>query len=239
MGRTALQSRGDGLAAVSVGEYRGATTALRFGDSQAELAALRTECGAYDLGFRAGISVSGSDRVRWLNGMVTNNVRDLAVGQGVYAFLLNPQGHILGDLYAHNRGESIMVDTDSNQVEKILGTFDHYIIMDDVEIKNLSEEITAIGIGGPKSSEVLAKVGFRIPQLHALGSHTVQCDCDCGCLTCTLVRSDDPGGESYEIWLAPAEARSLWDSLVKAGATPVGSEALEMRSEERRVGKEC
>ena len=43
-------------------------------------------------------SLSGSDRVRWLNGMVTNNVRDLAPGSGVYAFLLNPQGHILGDL---------------------------------------------------------------------------------------------------------------------------------------------
>jgi folate-binding protein YgfZ len=229
MGRTALQSRGDGLGAVRVGEYRGATIALCFGDSQAELAALRTECGVYDLGFRAKISISGSDRVRWLNGMVTNNIRDLALDQGVYAFLLNPQGHILGDLYAYNRGEAIMVDTDCNQVEKILGTFDHYIIMDDVEIKNLSEEITAIGTSGPKSREVLAKAGFRVPQLDALQSHTVQCDCDCGCLTCTIVPSDDPGGESYEIWLAPGEARSLWDSLVKAGATPVGSEALEMQ----------
>jgi folate-binding protein YgfZ len=229
MGRTALQSRGDGLGAVSIGEYRGATTALRFGDSQAELAALRTECGAYDLGFRSKISVSGSDRVRWLNGMVTNSIRDLALDEGVYAFLLNPQGHILGDLYAYNRGEAIMVDTDSNQVEKILGTFDHYIIMDDVETKNLSEEITAMGMSGPKSREVLAKVGLPIPQLNALRAHTVQCACDCGCLTCTVVRSDDPGAESYEIWLAPAEARALWDSLVKAGATPVGSEALEMQ----------
>jgi folate-binding protein YgfZ len=229
MGLTALQSRADGLGAASVGEYRGATTALRFGDSPTELAALLTGCGVYDLGFRAKISVSGSDRVRWLNGMVTNNVRDLAVDQGVYAFLLNPVGRILGDLYAYNRGESIMVDTDCNQVEKILGTFDHYIIMDDVEIENLSEEITAIGISGPKSREVLDRVGFRLPQLEALRSDTIQCQCDCGCLTCTIVRSDAPGAESYEIWLAPAEARSLWDALVKAEATPVGSETLEMQ----------
>jgi folate-binding protein YgfZ len=226
---TALQSRADGLGATGVGEYRGATTALRFGDAPTELAALLTACGVYDLGFRAKISVSGSDRVRWLNGMVTNNVRDLAVDQGVYAFLLNPVGHILGDLYAYNRGESIVVDTDRNQVEKILETFDHYIIMDDVEIKNLSEEITAIGISGPQSREILAKVGFRLPQLQALRPHTIQCQCDCGCQTCTIVRSDAPGAESYEIWLAPAEARSLWDSLVKAEATRVGSEALEMQ----------
>jgi folate-binding Fe-S cluster repair protein YgfZ len=74
-----------------------------------------------------------------------------AVGRGVYAFLLNPQGHILGDIYAYNRGESITVDTDWGQLEKILATFDHYIIMDDVEVANLSEQLTALGIAGPKT----------------------------------------------------------------------------------------
>src|SRR5260370_31724480 len=115
MGLTALQAQGEGLGATSVSEYRGATTPARFGDPQAEFAALRSGCGVYDLGFRAKISLTGGDRGRWLNGMVTNNVRDLGMGQGVYAFLLNPQGHILGDLYAYNRGESITVATDSAQ----------------------------------------------------------------------------------------------------------------------------
>ena len=161
MGNTALQAHGEGLGAAGVGEYRGATTAARFGDPQAEFAALRGGCGVYDLGFRAKISLTGGDRVRWLNGMVTNNIRDLAVGEGVYAFLLNPQGHILGDLYAYNRGESIAVDTDCGQAEKILATFDHYIIMDDVEVTNLSEQLTALGIAGPKSREVLAARWIR------------------------------------------------------------------------------
>src|SRR5438045_5836238 len=142
MGITALQASGEGLG-TGVSEYRGASTAVRFGDPQAEFRALRTQCGVYDLGFRAKLSLTGGDRVRWLNGMVTNNVRDLRVGHGVYAFLLNPQGHILGDLLAYNRGESIVIDTDSGQVEKILATFDHYIIMDDVEGKNLTDEVTA------------------------------------------------------------------------------------------------
>src|SRR5271165_5497246 len=112
MGMTALQAHGEGLGAASAGEYRGATTAARFSDPQKEFAALRTDCGVYDLGYRAKISITGTDRVRWLNGMVTNNIRDLAVGSGVYSFQLNPQGRILGDLYAYNRGESIVVDTD-------------------------------------------------------------------------------------------------------------------------------
>src|SRR5260221_10440994 len=97
MGQTALHVHGEGLGAAGVAEYRGATTAARFGDPQAEFAALRDDCGAYDLGFRAKISLTGGDRTRWLNGMVTNNLRDLAVGHGVYAFLFyTPRKNLAG-----------------------------------------------------------------------------------------------------------------------------------------------
>jgi len=64
----------------------------------------------YDLSSRAKIELTGGDRVRWLNGMVTNNIRDLAQNFGVYAFLLNPQGHILGDLVTFQRGEGLLVN---------------------------------------------------------------------------------------------------------------------------------
>jgi folate-binding protein YgfZ len=232
MGLTALQQHGEGLgagfAAYATGEYRGATTAARFGDPQAEWAELRSGCAVYDLGYRAQISLTGADRVRWLNGMVTNNIRDLAGGRGAYAFLLNPQGHILGDLYAYNRGESILVATDSSQVEKILATFDHYIIMDDVEVANLTEKITALGIAGPKARELMRKAAIELPDLHPLQLHEIQCDCDCGCLQCTIVRTDD-AVESYEIWLTAEHVKPLWDQLVKSGASPTGSDAIELQ----------
>ena len=227
MGLTALQVHGEGIGAAALTDYRGASTAARFSDPLAELAAMRSGCGVYDLGFRAKLSLTGGDRVRWLNGMVTNNVRDLAAGHGVYAFLLNPQGHILGDLFAYNLGESILIDTDRSQVEKILPTFDHYIIMDDVEVKDLSNEVTALGISGPNACAVLRKAAVEIPELLPLQTHAVKCDCDCGCLNCTVIRGDAPAGDSYEIWLAPQFVRPLWDALVKAGATATGSEALE------------
>src|SRR5579864_6009499 len=227
MGITALQAQVEGSGAASVREYRGATTAARFADPQAEFAALRSGCGLYDLGFRAKISLTGGDRVRWLNGMVTNNIRDLAAGHGVYAFLLNPQGHILGDLYAYNRGDSITVDTDRSQLETILATFDHYIIMDDVEVKDFSNEITALGISGPKSRSVLRKAGIAVAELQPLQIADATCTCDCDCVLCTVVRGD-VAMESYELWLAPAEVRKTWHALLAAGASPVGYEALEM-----------
>lgn len=228
MGLTVLQSQGESVRPAATREYRGATTAARFNDPQAEFAALRSSCGVYDLGFRAKIALAGGDRVRWLNGMVTNNVRDLQPGHGVYAFLLNPQGHILADLYAYNRGDSITVDTDRGQIEKILSTFDHYIIMDDVEVKDISGQVTALGIAGPKAREVLAAAGVAIPDLKPSELGEAKCTCNCDCVSCTVVRGDDPAIESYELWLSPSEVKKTWDSLVQHGATPVGSEALEL-----------
>src|SRR6516162_7293789 len=105
MGLTVLHAQGESVRPAAMAEYRGATMAARFSDRDSEFSALRSNCGVYDLGYRAKISLTGGDRVRWLNGMVTNNVRDLQPGHGVYAFLLNPQGHILGDMNVYNDGE--------------------------------------------------------------------------------------------------------------------------------------
>jgi folate-binding protein YgfZ len=215
-----------GLSLVSA-EYRGATTAARYGESPGEFSALLDGCGAYDLGFRARISITGSDRVRWLNGMVTNNIRDLGAGRGVYAFLLSPQGRILGDIYAYNTGESLIVETDCNQIESIKVTFDRFIIMDDVELADISEKQVSIGLMGRNSRSVLKAAGIEIPEMEALQMATPQCSCDCGCVECTVVRGEDGLAESYEIWVAPEDVHKTWKALVAAGATPVGSEALE------------
>jgi folate-binding protein YgfZ len=210
-------------------DYRGATTMARFNDPRVEFAALLNGCGIYDLGFRGRISLAGSDRVRWLNGMVTNNIRDLAEGQGVYAFLLNPQGRILGDMFVYNLGETLIVETDRIQVEKIVATFDHYIIMDDVEVAEFSGQQTTLGLAGPRSRAMLNAAGIEVPELKPLQMITPRCNCDCGCVECTVVRGEDARREAYEIWLAPENVYKTWQALVAAGATPVGNEALEMQ----------
>ena len=186
--------------------------------------ALMSTAGVYDLGSRPKVLLTGKDRVRWLNGMVTNNIRDLEVGRGVYAFLLNPQGHILGDLYAFNRGDYFVADIDSSQLEKILGIFDHYIIMDDVEVTNASDKLTAVGIAGPKSAEILRAAGFELPDLLPLQVT----DLTWQQIGVTLVRGDMELALAYQIWLAPEHKNRLRDALVTAGALPANSETQEL-----------
>ena len=73
----------------------------------------------------------------------------LAPGHGVYSFLLSAQGRIQGDLVAYNRGDYLLVTTDREQAPTIAEIFDRYIIMDDVEVADISDKLTAIGVGGP------------------------------------------------------------------------------------------
>jgi folate-binding protein YgfZ len=186
--------------------------------------ALTSTCGVYPLSSRAKIRLTGSDRVRWLNGMVTNNVRDLQAGHGVYAFLLNPQGHILGDLYAYQRGEDVLVDTDQSQREKILATFDHYIIMDDVDVTDVSDALTAIGVAGPNAGAVLHAAGLQAPDL----GHLQIANLEWHQIAVSIVRGERSDYPSYEIWIAPDAAKKMIDALLDSAATLADPAALEL-----------
>ncbi|MGE5207287.1 MAG: YgfZ/GcvT domain-containing protein [Chlamydiota bacterium] len=204
------------------GEYGGAETALVFSDPRTEFAALRSACAVYDLGWRRCFTIAGRDRVRWLNGMVSNNVRDLPAGHGLYAFVLNPQGHILGDLYIYNRGDDFVLETDAAQAEKLYPHLKRFIIMDQVEFKP-AEEWTALGLQGPKAEETLRAAGLEYPALQPRQFVQVKY----GEVEVNLVRSDHPLSSGYEMWLAAGHAPALWDALLRTGATPVGAETLE------------
>ena len=194
------------------------------GDVRAEFQSLLSGCGVYSLEWRAKISVSGGDRVRWLNGMITNNVRDLSPGHGVYAFLLNAQGHIQADLYAFQRSGSFLIDAEQAQRDKILQMFDHYIIADDVELEDISDKITAFGLTGPQSRDVLERAGIVVPELNYLHFADTQWKG----VNCTVLHSGEEAKDSWQVWMEPAHLRDLWEALVKAGAKPTGSAALNL-----------
>jgi folate-binding protein YgfZ len=189
-----------------------------------EFRLLTSNCGILDLQSRAKVELTGSHRVRWLNGMITNNIRDLAPGHGVYGFLLTPQGHIQGDVYAYQRGDSLLVDTDKAHLEKVLGIFRRYIIMDDVKIADLSGKLTAIGLAGPSCKDMLKRAGFEFSDIQRLQFADVTWQG----ITMAVVRGDNPLVDSFELWLAPENVSQVWAALVAAGAGPVGSAALEL-----------
>lgn len=200
------------------------TSVSDYGNVRDEFQSLLAGCGIYHLSWRGKINVTGGHRARWLNGMISNNVRDLQPGHGVYAFILNPQGHIQGDLYAFHRGDSFVLDMELAQRDKIMQWLRRYIIADDVQLTELSDKLTAIGLTGPKSREIMQRAGINVPELE----HLQFADLNWRDIPITILRSGEEAGESWQIWIPPDRVNTIWEALVNAGAKPSGTSALNL-----------
>jgi folate-binding protein YgfZ len=201
--------------------YRGAETIAAFSSPEKELAALTTQAGVYDLSYRAFIKITGSDRIRWTNGMVSNTIVGLEEGQGNYSFLLNAQGRILGDATIYGFADHLLLETDRSQVAALIAHLDHFIIMDDVELQSLDASTTAIGVAGPAAAQVLSQLGLAVPPENSFIPSKWQSEE----ITVTHVRS--PLIPKFEIRIASDDAPALWSALTAAGAIPCGSAAVE------------
>ena len=69
-----------------------------YGDWLADIPLCASAAGVLDLSFRGRICLTGADRLRWLHGQVTNNVKDLRAGEGCYAALVTAKGKLQSDL---------------------------------------------------------------------------------------------------------------------------------------------
>lgn len=155
--------------------------------------------------------------------MVTNNVRDLQPNRGNYSFILNAQGRIQGDITVFNRGDFLVGETESEHAGRIKEFFDRFIIMDDVEVTDVTDKLSSIGIVGPMVSAVLERVGL-LPSALAPGQIV---DANWRGIGYSLLRDPVEASEMYEIWVSPESAREFLQALAQAGATPVGDIALE------------
>jgi len=199
--------------------YRGVLTPSQLDAPEKETEALVTGAALHDLGWMRRVAVRGEDRFRWLNGMVTNSVNELAEDGGAWNLVLNAQGRIQGDLWVWREGDALELEIAADQQEKLLAHLNRYIIMDDVELVPLEDEI-AIGVTGPHADAVMTRAG--LPALEALKQTRAQWG---GQLR--VRRSYGVLAAHYEIWLARDQVAALCRALKDAGAAEVGADSLE------------
>ncbi len=201
--------------------YQGALTPRVFSTLDEELAALTTNAGVYDLGYKAYLHITGVDRLRWLNGMVTNTIQALPEGRCNYNFLLNAQGRIQGDANVYCTADKLIFQTDRSQIARLSAHLDHFIIMDDVELHLLDAPRTTIGVAGPRAAEVLSSLGAPIPEEGAFADARIDGT------EITLVHVHSPVVPRFEMWLADTDLSKLWAALQNAGAVACGLAATE------------
>ena len=167
------------------------------------------------------MKVRGEDRFRWLSGMVTNSVDDLGPAAGAWNLVLNAQGRIQGDLAVWRKNDKLELEFAADQSERLIAHFEHFIIMDDVELV-LRDDTTALGLTGPRAGEVLARLG--LPTLPEAMAHV---SVNWNGLHLRVRRGFGVLADHYEIWTTPATVGKLWKFLLTGGATPAGSGAVE------------
>jgi folate-binding protein YgfZ len=189
-----------------------------------QLAALRTGAGMAPLS-DGWIAVTGEDRVRWLNGMVTNSVQALTPGEGSYSFLLSAQGRIQGDATVWATPDLLLMQTDRSQVEPLMALLDRFIIMDDVELSDESEQWQGLLVAGPLAAEKLTGAGVPVRPSRLLKKLTVPFNGTDLQVLCAY----SPVVPRFEIWSRDsATLDKLRSALADAGVTECSAEGLEL-----------
>lgn len=210
----------------ALAEYRGGIVPARFTSVQDENRAVRTAAGLFDFSFRAKFAMTGADRVRFLHGMVSNDIKKLGPGTGTYAAILNAQGQVLADLRVYCAEDRLWIDTDAALREKSMQTLKRYLIADKVVMEPVA--LFALAFQGPRSRPLLEKtLHIDLPALDEFGHFAT----NYAGYPVRVVRASSMGEEGYEVWMPEKAMMPVWGAACGQAPTydmlPCGSEALE------------
>jgi len=223
-------------AGARVAEYSGCTLPASFSGFDSEYRAARQSAALFDTSWHSVIALRGPDRARYLNAILTNNIQSLAEGQGTLALLLNPQGHILAELEVYAVGGRLVTLSHASVRERTVTTLDKYIIMDDVELEDLTDQVGSFAIEGPHAAAIVQQTcGIALGDLPDLAIRDITIEG----ISCHFLRRSHFGELGAE-FIARREALPLlWQrglAKVRAqGGEPIGMDALNSLRLEARV----
>ncbi len=201
-----------------------------YGDVLAEYSALRESAGVLDLSFRGRLCVTGADRVRFLNGQVTNNVKDLRPGTGCYAALVTAKGKLQSDLNIYALPDELLLDFEPGLAEMVSQRLEKFVIADDAQIVDASIYYGLLSVQGPKSETVARGLGLlpETPQKPFTFSTTK--DATLGDIY--VMNRPRTGSAGFDLFVPVGALAAVMDKLVAAakasGGRACGWQALEM-----------
>lgn len=170
-----------------------------------EYAALQKGIAIFDSSCRGTIELKGADRLDCINRLSTQQLIGMNIGESRLTFITSRKGGVIADAIIHLRKDKIFIDVDCTVVKQLVNHIKSYIVMEDVEVEDVTESTHWLWCLGPKTVDCSINVGtsFQIPK--ALF-----------------------GIEGIAIALTPDEVLEVWNSVIEQGATPIGWYALNM-----------
>ncbi len=131
-----------------------------YGDSLAEYRTLHESAGVLDLSFRSRICLTGADRVRFLHGQVTNDVKKLRVGEGCYSALTTAKGKMQSDLNIFCLQDELLLDFEPGLTTTVTQRLEKFIVADDVQVVDVAPHYGLLSVQGPKAEAVVQALGW-------------------------------------------------------------------------------
>lgn len=214
MQRSPLHDRHLALGARMV-PFAGWEMPIQYQGIVAEHQAVRSAVGLFDISHMGEFEVEGPGAMAWLDGLLTNDVSALSVGEGQYTLLLNEEGGVIDDLIVYRPGEerfflvvnAARIDRDREWMLAHPG--------ENVTFRDRSAELGAFAVQGPEAAALWHRIepgAGGLPGHNRIGEpgHV------------TLCGTGYTGEEGFEFFAPVEELGSWWDRFIAAGATPCG-----------------
>ena len=193
------------------------TTTTRDLDLLARDAVLAPDAG------RQLIAAGGADRIRFLHGLVTNDVAGTPVGRGCRAALLTPKGQVVADLRICVRPDDVRIIVDRGQAQPVAEALSRYAIMDDFTAAAVGD-FAFLSLLGPAAASRLDSAGVPAGDLAGAPGRDLA-HAEVGDFW--LVRARELGTDGFWIGAPEAAISGLRDRLIGAGVPVLDGEAAE------------
>lgn len=224
--RTPLAGRHVGLGA-KMAAFAGWEMPIQYAGIMAEHLAVRAGAGVFDISHMGQIWVRGHHAAGWLNGVLTNDVSTLAVGEGQYTLMLNERGGVIDDLIIYRCGENeFLLVVNASRIEVDFGWLENQAAgalaeEGGIELDNDSDLFAGLAIQGSKAVEVwqamVGEDGAALPERN----HIARVKAGNGD-ELILCRTGYTGEDGFELFCPVASAGFWFDQALAAGAEPCG-----------------
>ncbi len=199
-----------------------------FSTFEDEYRAARETLAIFDTNWHAIIELAGPDRLRYLNAIVSSDIKNLKEGSGSLALLLNPQGRILAELEIYAMKDRLLTLSHASLRQRTVETLDKYIIMDDVQLDDATDKLGTFAVEGPHAARTLQKTyGIDLDEMPDLAIRPVHIDS----IPCHIIRRSHFGYPGMEVVAPQKSLKQLWQNLTELvllrGGLPLGTKTLE------------
>jgi folate-binding protein YgfZ len=197
-------------------------------DAAAEYREVRESGGAglIDLSSRGHIEVSGSEAVQFLNGLITNDVKALETGAWTRAAFPNVQGRLIAKVRVLRlEDDRFLFDTEAASHERVLKTLERFTLAGDFRVNDLTGNSALLSMQGARAARIIrSTLGEEAARVARWRIFTGQWNDQ----TLRVIRASQTAEDGFDLFVDGAQAPSLWEALMAAGARAVGHDALDV-----------